>query len=207
MHILKSREIKTAWLDKIRGSESEIFFSFTTNPLKWTRQSSMLNKKKTCPFVSLLDTQGYVYSTFLKQYNPLRDSQRAGQMVKEQQQQQPPATLDEDFDDLSLFVSGSGSSSLRSFSLNATDSGSMLSGLQGEQESPEDLVDTLDNEAQQVCVFPELFLYVSFQDATALSLSGFQLENSQRRTRFVSFERVFKVNSCRETTCRAGDLK
>lgn len=100
----------------------------------------------------LLGTQGYVYSTFLKQYNPLRDSQRAGQMVKEQQQQQqPPPLADEDFDDLSLFVSGSGSSSLRSFNLNTTDSSSILSALQGEPESPEDLEDTLDTEAQQVC--------------------------------------------------------
>ncbi|TNN61944.1 Rho guanine nucleotide exchange factor 38 [Liparis tanakae] len=57
--------------------------------------------------------------------------------------------VDEDFDDLSLFVSGSGSSSLRSFSLNTTDSGSILSGLQGEQESPEDLEETQDAEAQQ----------------------------------------------------------
>ncbi|KAM7394350.1 hypothetical protein PAMP_021161 [Pampus punctatissimus] len=96
-------------------------------------------------------TQGYVYSTFLKQYNPLRDSQRAGQIVKEQQQQQqqPPVMVDEDFDDLSLFVSGSGSSSLLSFSLNTGDSSSNLSGLQGEPESPEDLEDTLDTEAQQ----------------------------------------------------------
>lgn len=105
-----------------------------------------------CPGVSLLGTQGYVYSTFLKQYNPLRDSQRAGQMAKEQQQQQPPAMVDEDFDDLSLFVSGSGSSSLLSFNLNTTDSSSTLSGLQGEPESPEDLEDTLDTEAQQVCM-------------------------------------------------------
>lgn len=93
-------------------------------------------------------TQGYVYSTFLKQYNPLRDSQRAAQMAKEQQQQ-TPAMVDEDFDDLSLFVSGSGSSSLRSFNLNTTDSSSTLSGLQGEPESPEDLEDTLDGGNQQ----------------------------------------------------------
>ncbi|XP_044045715.1 rho guanine nucleotide exchange factor 38 isoform X2 [Siniperca chuatsi] len=93
--------------------------------------------------------QGYVYSTFLKQYNPLRDSQRAGQMAKEQQQQQPLAMVDEDFDDLSLFVSGSGSSSLRSFNLNTTDNSSTLSGLQGEPESMEDLEDTLDADAQQ----------------------------------------------------------
>uniref|UniRef100_A0A8D0CNN6 Dynamin-binding protein n=1 Tax=Sander lucioperca TaxID=283035 RepID=A0A8D0CNN6_SANLU len=96
---------------------------------------------------------GYVYSTFLKQYNPLRDSQRKGQMAKEQQQQQPPAMVDEDFDDLSLFVSGSGSSSLRSFNLNNTDSSSTLSGLQGEPESPEDLEDTLDTEFYAVYAF------------------------------------------------------
>ncbi|XP_054459800.1 rho guanine nucleotide exchange factor 38 isoform X1 [Anoplopoma fimbria] len=94
-------------------------------------------------------TQGYVYSTFLKQYNPLRDSQRGGQMAKEQQQQQPPAMVDEDFDDLSLFVSGSGSSSLRSFNLNTTDSGSTLSGLQGEPESLDDLEENVDTDAQQ----------------------------------------------------------
>lgn len=69
-------------------------------------------------------------------------------MAKEQQQQQVPAMVDDDFDNLSLFVSGSGSSSLRSFNLNTTDSSSTLSGLQGEPESPEDLEDT---EAQQVC--------------------------------------------------------
>ncbi|KAM9856625.1 rho guanine nucleotide exchange factor 38 [Aulostomus maculatus] len=95
--------------------------------------------------------QGYVYSTFLKQYNPLRDSQRASQMTKEQHQQQqpPPALVDEDFDDLSLFVSGSGNSSLRSFSLNTNDSSSTLSGLQGETESPETLEDTADTDTQQ----------------------------------------------------------
>lgn len=105
-----------------------------------------------CPFVLLSGAQGYVYSTFLKPYNPLRDSQRAAQMVKEQPQQQSPAALDEDFDDLSLFVSGSGSSSLRSFSLNTTDSSSTLSGLQGEQDSLQYPEDTLDNDTQQVCV-------------------------------------------------------
>lgn len=72
-------------------------------------------------------------------------------MAKEQQQQQLPAMVDDDFDNLSLFVSGSGSSSLRSFNLNTTDSSSTLSGLQGELESPEDLVDELDTDAQQVC--------------------------------------------------------
>lgn len=115
-----------------------------------TQKSGFLTK---CPCVSLLGTQGYVYSTFLKQYNPLRDSQRAGQMAKEQQQQQTPAMVEDDFDNLSLFVSGSGSSSLRSFNLNTTDSSSTLSGLHGEPESPEELEDTLDTEAQQVCVY------------------------------------------------------
>lgn len=66
------------------------------------------------------------------------------------QQQQQPVSVDEDFDDLSLFVSGSGSSSLRSFSLNTADSSS-LSGLQGDQVSPEDTEDTLENDTQQVC--------------------------------------------------------
>ncbi|XP_047434549.1 rho guanine nucleotide exchange factor 38 [Mugil cephalus] len=93
--------------------------------------------------------QGYVYSTFLKQYNPLRDSQRAGQMAKEQQQQQPAAMVEEDFDDISLFVSGSGSSSLRSFNLNTTDSNSSLAGVQWELESNEELVDVVETEAQQ----------------------------------------------------------
>ncbi|KAM7010208.1 rho guanine nucleotide exchange factor 38 [Tautogolabrus adspersus] len=99
-------------------------------------------------------TQGYVYSTFLKQYNPLRDSMRAGQMVREQQQQpqqpqQQPVMVDEDFDDISLFVSGSGSSSLRSFNLNTTDSSSILSGLQGEHESPEEVEESVDGDTQQ----------------------------------------------------------
>ncbi|CAG11488.1 unnamed protein product, partial [Tetraodon nigroviridis] len=102
-------------------------------------------------------SQGYVYSTFLKPYNPLRDSQRWGQTCRDQQpqqqqqqqQQEQPVSVDEDFDDISLFVSGSGSSSLRSFSLNTTGSSLTLSGLQGEQESPEDKEDTLENDTQQ----------------------------------------------------------
>lgn len=112
------------------------------------------------PFASPLGSQGYVYSTFLKPYNPLRDSQRLGQMCRDQQHQQQqqqqqeqhqaPVSVDEDFDDLSLFVSGSGSSSLHSFNLNTTDSSSTLSGLQLDQESPEDVEDTLENDAQQV---------------------------------------------------------
>ncbi|KAG9344138.1 hypothetical protein JZ751_012620 [Albula glossodonta] len=79
-------------------------------------------------------TQGYVYSTFLKQYNP----GRAGGVV----QAEPP----DDFDNLSLFVSGSSSNSLRRFSLNTPDSScTSLAGLQGEPETPEDI----DPEDQQ----------------------------------------------------------
>lgn len=114
-----------------------------------------------CPVVSLSGAQGYVYSTFVKQYNPLRASQRGGQVAKEQPQQQPPAMADEDFDDLSLFVSGSGSSSLRSFSLNTTGSSLTLSGLQGEPDSPEDLEDMSDSEAQQVCMVANMFSFLA----------------------------------------------
>lgn len=71
-------------------------------------------------------TQGYVYSSFLKAYNPQREQTRA------------QAEQTDDFDNLSLFVSGSGSSSLRSYSLHASDSTSTLSGLQGEPEGSED---------------------------------------------------------------------
>lgn len=60
-------------------------------------------------------------------------------------------SVDEDFDDISLFVSGSGSSSLRSFSLHTTDSSYTLSGQQEDQVSPEDAEDTLENDTQQVC--------------------------------------------------------
>ncbi|XP_053712746.1 rho guanine nucleotide exchange factor 38 [Synchiropus splendidus] len=93
--------------------------------------------------------QGYVYSTFLKQYNPLRDSQRGGQMNKDHQKQRPPSMVDEDFDDISLFVSGSGSSSLRSFSLNTTDSSSIISGLHGEPEGLEEGEQSVDGEIEQ----------------------------------------------------------
>lgn len=104
--------------------------------------------------------QGYVYSTFLKQYNPLRDPQRGGQVARDQQpdhQQQQPVMVEEDFDDISLFVSGSGSSSLRSFSLNTTDSCSTLSGLQGEPDNPEDQGVSVDgddvlDDTQQVLI-------------------------------------------------------
>ncbi|KAJ3614454.1 hypothetical protein NHX12_018026, partial [Muraenolepis orangiensis] len=65
-------------------------------------------------------TQGYVYSTFLKQYNPLKDVNRAG-----------------------------GSSSLRSFSLQTADSCSILSGLQGELDNLPDQEESVDGDPQQ----------------------------------------------------------
>ncbi|KAG7458670.1 hypothetical protein MATL_G00223040 [Megalops atlanticus] len=85
-------------------------------------------------------TQGYVYSTFLKQYNPGRALNGA--------QAEPP----DDFDNISLFVSGSGSSSLRSFSLNTSDSCTSLAGLQGETDSPED-ADAEDQQFYAVYAF------------------------------------------------------
>lgn len=106
-----------------------------------------------------LGDKGYVYSTFLKQYNPLRDSQRANQKAKEQQQ--PPVITYEDFDDLSLFVSPS-SSSMRSLSLNTTDSSSTLSGLQGELENAEELEELVDGDTQQVCGAAQVFLFYWF---------------------------------------------
>lgn len=106
-----------------------------------------------------LGEKGYVYSTFLKQYNPLRDK-RANQEAKEQQQ--PAAIADEDFDDLSLFVSPSSSSSMRSISLNTTDSSSTLSGLQGELENAEELEESVDGDTQQVCVVVVLYLFIHY---------------------------------------------
>ncbi|CAB1327335.1 unnamed protein product [Coregonus sp. 'balchen'] len=97
-------------------------------------------------------TQGYVYSSFLKQYNPNRDQARPGQGTGTTEPQQSIVVLDEDFDNLSLFVSGSGRnnsirsrSSIRSmgsipnFSLYNTsstslDSCSTPSSLQGDTE-------------------------------------------------------------------------
>ncbi|XP_035387651.1 rho guanine nucleotide exchange factor 38 [Electrophorus electricus] len=68
-------------------------------------------------------TRGYVYSTFLKAYNPQRD-------VSE---------CPDDFDNLSLFVSGSRSGSLYNFSrYNTPDSASTPADQQGETESPQD---------------------------------------------------------------------
>ncbi|XP_051560987.1 rho guanine nucleotide exchange factor 38 [Myxocyprinus asiaticus] len=68
-------------------------------------------------------TQGYVYSSFLKAYNPQRE-------VTERP---------DDFDNLSLFVSGSRSSSTRSFSPYCTsDSMSPLSEPQDEQDPSEE---------------------------------------------------------------------
>nr|XP_023654877.1 rho guanine nucleotide exchange factor 38 [Paramormyrops kingsleyae]XP_023654878.1 rho guanine nucleotide exchange factor 38 [Paramormyrops kingsleyae] len=89
----------------------------------------------------LVDTggaQGYVYSTFLKPYNPTKD--RPGV--------RPEAS--DDFDNISLFVSGgaggsrtsiSGSvstGSLRGFCLDTVDGAPTSDGLQGEPEAPED---------------------------------------------------------------------
>ncbi|XP_028834512.1 rho guanine nucleotide exchange factor 38 isoform X1 [Denticeps clupeoides] len=74
-------------------------------------------------------TQGYLYSSFLKPYNPQRE-------VEQQ----------DDFDNLSLFVVSS-SSSLRGFGLQPSESTSALSGLQGQQ--PEIADDLETNEEQQ----------------------------------------------------------
>ncbi|XP_042174590.1 rho guanine nucleotide exchange factor 38 isoform X1 [Oncorhynchus tshawytscha] len=93
-------------------------------------------------------TQGYVYSSFLKQYNPNRDQGRPGQGTGTgiTEPQQPIVVLDEDFDNLSLFVSGSGRnnsirsrSSIPNFSLYNTSSTSLdrcstPSSLQGDTE-------------------------------------------------------------------------
>ncbi|KAJ8000767.1 hypothetical protein DPEC_G00183750 [Dallia pectoralis] len=66
----------------------------------------------------LVDTgsgQGYVYSTFLKQYNPNRDPGRPCQGNGTAEPQQTVEVLDEDFDNLSLFVSSCGrNNSIRS---------------------------------------------------------------------------------------------
>lgn len=75
-----------------------------------------------CVYVCL-GTQGYVYSSFLKAYNPQRE-------VTERP---------DDFDNLSLFVSNSRSSSMRSFSPYSTsDSMSPQPGPQDEPEPSED---------------------------------------------------------------------
>uniref|UniRef100_A0A4W5LDP4 Dynamin-binding protein n=1 Tax=Hucho hucho TaxID=62062 RepID=A0A4W5LDP4_9TELE len=91
-------------------------------------------------------TQGYVYSSFLKQFNPNRDQGRPGQGTGTTEPQQPIVVLDEDFDNLSLFVSGSGRnnsirsrSSIPNFSLYNTSSTSLdrcstPSSLQGDTE-------------------------------------------------------------------------
>lgn len=119
-------------------------------------RQDVVHVDKSCLLPSI-GAQGYVYSTFVKQYNPLRDSQRSAHRALEQQAQQPQQTQlqqtvmdDEDFDDLSLFVSGS--SSLRSINLSTADSSSTLSSVQLELESREQLVDPADADAQQVCV-------------------------------------------------------
>lgn len=95
--------------------------SFAPIKLTW-----LLLLKMTFLFVCVcvcLGTQGYVYSSFLKAYNPQRE-------VTERP---------DDFDNLSLFVSGSRSSSMRSFSPNSTsDSMSPQSGPQDEPDHSED---------------------------------------------------------------------
>ncbi|MGH0145657.1 UNVERIFIED_CONTAM: hypothetical protein FKN15_031970 [Acipenser sinensis] len=68
----------------------------------------------------LVDTgsqQGYVYSSFLKQYNHTKEYN--GTLHKQQ----------EDFDNISLFISGNGSSSLKSFSIARSDSSSSINGM------------------------------------------------------------------------------
>ncbi|XP_062334814.1 rho guanine nucleotide exchange factor 38 isoform X1 [Osmerus eperlanus] len=77
-------------------------------------------------------SQGYTYSTFLKRYNPQRDQSQTSTptstpLPHDSHPKHQSLILDEDFDNLSLFVSGSGS--MRSFSLSG--SCSILSGLQG----------------------------------------------------------------------------
>nr|XP_015201254.1 PREDICTED: rho guanine nucleotide exchange factor 38-like [Lepisosteus oculatus] len=74
-------------------------------------------------------TVGYVYSSFLKPYNPTRELNGS---IPEQQ---------DDFDNISLFVSGSGSNSLRSFCLTAGDSSSSISGLQSTADLEADGID------------------------------------------------------------------
>ncbi|XP_033870315.1 rho guanine nucleotide exchange factor 38-like [Acipenser ruthenus] len=68
----------------------------------------------------LVDTgsqQGYVYSSFLKQYNHTKEHN--GTLHNQQ----------EDFDNISLFISGNGSSSLKSFSIAHSDSSSSINGM------------------------------------------------------------------------------
>lgn len=96
-------------------------------------------------------TQGYVYSSFLKAYNPQRE-------VTERT---------DDFDNLSLFVSGSRrnsrSSSMRSFSQYSTsDSTSPSSEPLDEQDTSEDNHVRHINITFKVCVCSktELFIYL-----------------------------------------------
>ncbi|RXM98151.1 Rho guanine nucleotide exchange factor 38 [Acipenser ruthenus] len=73
----------------------------------------------------LVDTgsqQGYVYSSFLKQYNHTKEHN--GTLHNQQ----------EDFDNISLFISGNGSSSLKSFSIAHSDSSSSLNGIHDKAE-------------------------------------------------------------------------
>ncbi|KAK1174941.1 rho guanine nucleotide exchange factor 38-like isoform X1 [Acipenser oxyrinchus oxyrinchus] len=68
-------------------------------------------------FVDTGSQQGYVYSSFLKQYNPTKEHN--GTLHNQQ----------EDFDNISLFISGNGSSSLKSFSIAHSDSSSSINGM------------------------------------------------------------------------------
>ena len=74
--------------------------------------------------------QGYVYSTFLKAYNPQRD-------VSERP---------DDFDNLSLFVSGSRSSSLYSFNQ------------QGEPESTQEQLDIAEEQHVRQLIANKVFI-------------------------------------------------
>ncbi|XP_041117101.1 rho guanine nucleotide exchange factor 38-like [Polyodon spathula] len=73
----------------------------------------------------LVDTgsqQGYVYSSFLKQYNHTKEHN--GTLHNQL----------EDFDNISLFISGNGSSSLKSFSIARSDSSSSINGIHEKAE-------------------------------------------------------------------------
>jgi len=76
-----------------------------------------------------------VYSSFLKAYNPQRE-------VTERP---------DDFDNLSLFVSGSRSSSMRSFSPNSTSDS--VSPQSGPQEEPDHSEDKYVRHMESVCVW------------------------------------------------------
>lgn len=102
------------------------------------------------PLYFATGAQGYVYSTFLKPYNPTKD--RAGV--------RPEAA--DDFDNINLFVSGgaggsrtsiSGSvsmGSLRGFCLDTADGAPTSDALQGEPEAPQD-ENAEDQQVRKLC--------------------------------------------------------